>query len=79
MTSESGKHGAERVTGTSNVLFDAITLLNNALEGAAALEVYQRDAREAGDQEAQQLFSQVQQQLSQQIPQLKRFLQKRLQ
>ena len=79
MASESAKRGAERVTGTANVTYDVVTLLNNALEGAAALELYQQDAREAGDQEAEELFTQLQQQLSQQIPQLKRFLHKRLQ
>ena len=39
---------------------------------------YDQDAREAGDQEVQELFTQLQQQLSQQIPQLKQCLQKRL-
>jgi hypothetical protein len=78
MAQESAKRGAERVTGIANVTSDVVTLLNNALEGAAALEIYQQDAREAGDQEAQELFTQLQQQLSQQIPQLQQCLQKRL-
>ncbi len=78
MAQESAKRGAERVTGIANVTYDVVTLLNNALEGAATLEVYQQDAREAGDQEAEALFAQLQQQLSQQIPQLTQFLQKRL-
>jgi hypothetical protein len=78
MTKEPAKSGAERVTGIANVTSDVVTLLNNALEGAAALEVYQQDAREAGDQEAEALFTQLQQQLSRQIPQLKQCLQKRL-
>ena len=43
MTSESAKRGAERVAGTANVTYDVVTLLNNALEGAAALEIYQQD------------------------------------
>jgi hypothetical protein len=63
MTSESAKRGAERVAGTANVTYDVVTLLNNALEGAAALELYQQDAREAGDQEAEELFTQLQQRL----------------
>ena len=63
MASESAKRGAERVTGTANVTSDVVTLLNNALEGAAALELYQQDAREAGDQEAEELFTQLQQRL----------------
>jgi hypothetical protein len=78
MAQESAKRGAERVTGIANVTSDVVTLLNNALEGAAALELYQQDAREAGDQEAEALFTQLQQQLSQQILQLKQCLQKRL-
>jgi hypothetical protein len=78
MAQESAKRGAEQVTGIANVTSDVVTLLNNALEGAAALEIYQQDAREAGDQEAQELFTQLQQQLSQQIPQLQQCLQKRL-
>jgi hypothetical protein len=76
MTQESAKRGAEQVTGIANVTSDVVTLLTNALEEAAALEVYQQDAREAGDQEAEALFAQLQ--LSQQIPQLKQCLQKRL-
>ena len=78
MTKEPAKGGAERVTGIANVTSDVVTLLNNALEGAAALEVYQQDAREAGDQEAEALFTQLQQQLTAQPSQLKRFLHKRL-
>ena len=78
MASESAKRGAERVTGIANVTYDVVTLLNNVLEGAAALELCKQDAREAGDQEAEELFTQLQQQLSQQIPQLKQCLQKRL-
>ncbi len=66
------KQQAERVSGVSNVAYDLISVMNNKLEGIAALEVYKQDAE--GNQEVQSLFNDLQQQATQDVSRIKGLL-----
>jgi hypothetical protein len=74
---ENAVRGVEKVTGVPNVVYDALAVLTETLEGAAALEVYKLDARDANDQQALELFEDIQQQ-KEQINELKAFIKRRL-
>ncbi len=79
MGTEQTKRHSEQVTGVSNVAYDLMSVLQNTLEGIAALEVYKEDARNAGDQEAQNLFEQLEQRLTGDVERLRGLLVQRLQ
>ncbi len=66
------KQQAERVSGVSNIAYDLISVMNNKLEGIAALEVYKQDAQ--GNQEVQSLFNDLQQQATQDVARIKGLL-----
>ena len=66
------KQQAERVSGVSNVAYDLISVMNNKLEGIAALEIYKQDAE--GHQEVQSLFNDLQQQATQDVARIKGLL-----
>jgi hypothetical protein len=66
------KQQAERVSGVSNVAYDLISVMNNKLEGIAALEVYKQDAQ--GNDEVQSLFNDLQQQATQDVSRIKGLL-----
>lgn len=70
------KRNAEQVTGVSNVTYDLLSVLNNKLEGIAAMEVYKQDAQ--GDQDVQQCFQRIQEQDRKDIEQLKQLVHGRL-
>jgi hypothetical protein len=46
--------------GVSNLEYDLVTTLSNLLEGQEVLEEYTADAEEAGDQEAADIFRNIQ-------------------
>jgi hypothetical protein len=79
MALEQAKRSSEKVTGVSNVVYDALAMLTETLEGAAIIEQYKLDAKDAGDQEALQLFDSIQRQETEQIAKLKQFVRQRLQ
>ena len=72
------KQRAERVTGVSNVAYDLTALFYNKLEGLAALQTYQTDADEAGDQEARALMERLEQSARTEVEQLRELLARRL-
>lgn len=76
---EQAKRGAERMSGVSNVTYDLTAVFHNELDGLAALATYQQDAQSAGDQEAAQFFSQLQQEERQHVDALQQLLATRLQ
>ncbi len=51
------KREAERISGTSNVAYDLVTILQNKLQGIAAMEEYKRDAEQANDREVLDLLN----------------------
>jgi len=51
----------ERATNTSNTVYDLVSVLYHALEGARTCAIYAQDATRSGDQELAQFFSQAQQ------------------
>lgn len=57
--------------GMSNVSYDLLSVLQNKLEGMEAYDKYIQDAQQAGDQQCQQLLSQIKQQDGQQVEQLR--------
>ena len=75
---ENAVRGVEKVTGVPSVVYDALAVLTETLEGAAALELYKLDARDADDQQALELFEGIQQQQKEQINNLKAFIKHRL-
>ena len=60
MAMEQAKRRAERISGVPNVTYDLLAVLYNKREGIAAMEEYRLDARDAGDQEADALFADLQ-------------------
>ena len=48
-------------TGTPDPLFNLVSILYHALEGAATYEQYEQDARKSGDNELADFFQQAQQ------------------
>lgn len=56
--------------GISDLGYDIITLLQSKLEAVDVYDQFIEDAREAGDQQALQLFEQIKQQDAQQVEQL---------
>lgn len=49
MGTEHIKRQSEQVTGVSNFAYDLMSVLENTLEGIAALKMYREHARNAGD------------------------------
>jgi hypothetical protein len=66
------KQQAERVSGVSNLAYDLISVMNNKLEGIAALETYKQDAQ--GNQEIQSLFDEFQQRAVEDVSRIKSLL-----
>lgn len=78
MAREQTQRQSEQVTGVSNVAYDLMAVLYNKLEGVAAMEEYKLDAEDSGDQEAWNLFDQIEKQEAQHIEQLRKLLVQRL-
>lgn len=78
MTIENEKREAPQISGVSNVAYDLMSVLTSKLEGIAAMEEYRQDAQDAGDQEVERLFEQLQQDDAQSIGRLKQLVQYRL-
>lgn len=78
MAPEDEKRESQQISGVSNVAYDLMAVLTSKLEGIAAMEEYRQDAQDAGDQEAEQLFEQLQQNEAQAVTQLKQMVQSRL-
>ncbi|MDF2389502.1 hypothetical protein JMG10_49310 [Nostoc ellipsosporum NOK] len=68
----------DRNTGTSDDLYDLISVLYHALEGAATYEIYYQDAQEQGDTELSEFFCEIQQQECQRAERAKELLGHRL-
>lgn len=68
----------ERTTGTQNELYDLVSIMYHALNGAQTHETYARDAEQRGDQELAQFFRQVQQEDKKRSDMAKQLLAKRL-
>ena len=47
-------------TGTSDIVYDLVSILYHALDGADTYEMYIEDAEEAGDDELTQFFREAQ-------------------
>jgi hypothetical protein len=73
------KQQSHQITGISNVAFDLVTVLQNKLEGIAAIEEYKIDCEQAGDQECLQLFDEIQRRQIDDVQRLKGAAAKRLQ
>ena len=48
-TQVESKRRSDQVSGVSNVAFDLLTILENKLQGIAAMEEYLMDCEECGD------------------------------
>ncbi|MFN6566438.1 hypothetical protein A6770_29470 [Nostoc minutum NIES-26] len=68
----------DRTTGTSDELYDLVSVLYHALEGAATYEIYSQDAEENGDTELSEFFREIQQQECQWAERAKELLAHRL-
>ncbi len=51
---------SERVTGTSNVTYNLVSVIYHALQGAETYNMYVQDAADAGDNELADFFRNVQ-------------------
>jgi rubrerythrin len=68
----------ERATGTSNIVYDLISVAYHALHGAETYEAYVRDAEQNNDSAAADLFREAQQQNRKIADQAERLLAERL-
>ncbi len=60
MAMEQARQGAERVTGIPNVTYDLVAVLHHKLDAIAAMEMYKKDAKDAGQPDAQAFFEECQ-------------------
>lgn len=68
----------ERTTGTSDELYDLISVLYHSLEAATTYEIYCQDAEERGDTELADFFREIQEQDSERAERAKELLGHRL-
>ena len=52
---------ATETTGTRDVTYDLISVIYHALQGAETYQMYEQDAQQAGDREAEELFHEAHQ------------------
>ena len=72
------KKRSEQVSGVSNVAFNLLTILENKLQGIAAMEEYKVDCQDSGDQPAQALIEELQRREVEDVARLKGYLKDRL-
>jgi len=69
---------SQHVTGTSDPLYNVVSVYYHALKAAADAQQYVQDAQQAGDQQLVQFFQQSQQSARQAAEQAKSTLQQQL-
>ncbi len=69
---------SQHVTGTSDPLYNVVSVYYHALKAAADAQQYVQDAQQAGDQQLVQFFQQSQQNARQAAEQAKTTLQQQL-
>lgn len=70
------KRNAENISGVSNIAYDLMSVLNNKLEGIAAMETYKQDAQ--GDQDVLKCFERIQEADRKDVEELKKLAHNRL-
>jgi hypothetical protein len=65
-------------TGTRDVTYDLISVIYHALQGAETYQMYEQDAQQAGDREAEALFHEAHQSSRQWADRAKSLLGQRL-
>lgn len=78
MAQQHTKRSAQTVTGVSNVAYNVLTILNNKLDGVAAMQMYKEDAQQSNDTEVLNLINELEEREVQDISKLKRLLSQRL-
>ncbi len=68
----------KRITGTSDVQYNLVSVIYHALQGAENYNRYVRDAEESGDQELASFFHEVQAEESRRADRAKQLLGQRL-
>ncbi len=61
-------------TGTRDVLYNLVSIVYHSLQGAETIDMYINDARESGDDELAQFFSDVKQENTQRAARAKTLL-----
>jgi len=69
----------QQQTGASNLEYDIVAEMHELLQGNSALEQYIRDARQAGDPDAERCFQQIHDQNKQNVTALRSLLAKHIQ
>jgi hypothetical protein len=72
------KRAAEHISGVSNVTFDLLTVLENKLQGIAAMEEYKVDCQDSGDEPARTLLEDLQRRGVEDVERLRGYLRDRL-
>jgi hypothetical protein len=72
------KRRSEQFSGVSNVAFNLLTILENKLQGIAAMEEYKLDCQEAGDEPAMSLIDELQRREIEDVARIKGYLKDRL-
>jgi hypothetical protein len=72
------KKRSEHISGVSNVAFNLMTILENKLQGIAAMEEYKLDCQDCGDQPAQELIEELQRREVDDVTRLRGYLKDRL-
>ena len=77
-TQVESKRRSDQVSGVSNVAFDLLTILENKLQGIAAMEEYLMDCEECGDYHAKDLITDLQRREVEDVERLRGYLKDRL-
>jgi hypothetical protein len=72
------KKRSEHISVVSNVAVNLMTILENKLQGIAAMEEYKMDCQDAGDQAAQGLIEELERREVENVTRLKGYLRDRL-
>jgi|SRR3954453_6272334 hypothetical protein len=73
------RKAAAEISGISNVSYDLLASLKSRLDGLTALEIYKRDAHEAGDVQVERALEEMQQQDQTNVQTLRQMLIEHLQ
>lgn len=74
MAMEQARQGADRITGVPNVTYDLVACMHHKLDAIAAMEMYKRDAHDAGQREAEAFFQECQKADQAQVERLRALL-----
>ncbi len=78
MALDQAKRQSDQASGVSNVAYDLVSILHNKLQAISAMEIYKKDAQQAGDREVATLLEEFERRDSEDVNRLKQLVASRL-